>query len=67
MIAFHTGIQALRNFKVKALNKKISALIPNIELISSEYIHVIESKNDLNPSPTSSLYKLLNYAPTANL
>ena len=44
MIAFHTGIQALRNFKVKALNKKISALIPNIELISSEYIHFIESK-----------------------
>ena len=67
MIAFHTGIQALRNFKVKALNKKISALIPNIELISSEYIHFIESKNDLNTSTRSSLDKLLNYAPKANL
>ena len=67
MITFHTGIQALRNFKVKALNKKISALIPNIELISSEYIHFIESKNDLNTSTRSSLDKLLNYAPKANL
>ena len=67
MITFHTGIQALRNFKVKALNKKISALIPNVELISTEYIHFIESKNNINPSTRFSLDKLLNYAPKANL
>ena len=67
MISFHTGIQALRNFKVKTLNKKISALIPDIELVSSEYIHFIESKQDLNTSNKSILDNLLNYAPKANL
>jgi len=67
MISFHTGIQALRNFKVKTLNKKISALIPDIELVSSEYIHFIESKQDLNTSNKSTLDNLLNYAPKANL
>ena len=67
MIAFHTGIQALRNFKVKALNKKISALIPNIELISSEYIHFIESDKDLSQSNKKTLHKLLNYSPEVNL
>ena len=67
MISFHTGIQALRNFKVKTLNKKISALIPDIELVSSEYIHFIESKQDLNTSNKSTLDKLLDYAPKANL
>ncbi len=67
MISFHTGIQALRNFKVKTLNKKISALIPDIELVSSEYIHFIESKQNLNNSNKSTLDKLLDYAPKANL
>ena len=67
MIAFHTGIQALRNFKVTALNKKISLVIPNIELVSSEYIHFIESEEDLNTSNKATLDKLLNYAPEANL
>ena len=67
MIAFHTGIQALRNFKVKALNKKISSVIPDIELVSSEYIHFIESEEGLNTSNKATLDKLLNYAPKANL
>jgi len=67
MIAFHTGIQALRNFKVKTLNKKISSVIPNIELVSSEYIHFIESEEGLNTSNKATLDKLLNYAPKANL
>jgi len=67
MISFHTGIQALRNFKVKTLNKKISALIPDIELVSSEYIHFIESRQNLNNSNKSTLEKLLDYAPKADL
>ena len=67
MIAFHSGIQALRNFKVKSLNKKIGALIPDIELVASEYIHFIESKDNLNSSTRSTLEKLFDYAPKVDL
>ena len=48
MISFHTGIQALRNFKVRNLNEKINTAFPNIKLLSSEYIHFIETDNKLS-------------------
>ena len=38
MISFHSGIQALRKFKVNTLNERIKILIPGLELIGTEYI-----------------------------
>ena len=63
MISFHSGIQALRNFKVRNLNEKINTAFPNIELLSSEYIHFVESDNKLSNKNQLILDKLLNYSP----
>ena len=63
MIDFHTGIQALRKFKVSSLNERIQALIPDLEIIGTEFIHFIQLDKDLNQSNKKSLYKLLDYAP----
>ena len=67
MISFHTGIQALRKFKVNSLNERFQALFPDLELIGTEYIHFIQSDKDLNQSNKKTLYKLLDYAPGVNL
>ena len=67
MISFHTGIQALRKFKVNSLNERFQALFPDLELIGTEYIHFIQSDKDLNQSKKKALYKLLDYAPGVNL
>ena len=67
MISFHTGIQALRKFKVNSLNERFQALFPDLELIGTEYIHFIQSDKDLNQSNKKALYKLLDYAPGVNL
>ena len=67
MISFHSGIQALRKFKVNALNEKLEALIPNLNLIGAEYIHFIDSNKDLSTSNKKTLDKLLNYAPEIDL
>ena len=67
MISFHSGIQALRKFKVKSLNKRIKSLIPDLNLIGTEYIHFIESKKNLSSSNKTKLNKLLNYAPKVGL
>ena len=67
MISFHSGIQALRKFKVKSLNERIQSLIPDINLIGTEYIHFIESDLELSPSNKKILDKLLNYAPKVDL
>ena len=48
MILFHSGIQALRKFKVKAVNKKISSKFSDLNLLSTEYIHFIETEKELN-------------------
>ncbi len=63
MISFHSGIQALRNFKVRNLNEKINTTFPNIKLLSSEYIHFIETNNKLSNKNQLVLDKLLNYSP----
>ena len=67
MISFHSGIQALRKFKVKSLNERIKSLIPEINLIGTEYIHFIESDEELNSSSRTTLDKLLNYTPKVDL
>ena len=67
MISFHSGIQAFKKFKVNSLNKRIKALIPNLEIIGTEYIHFIESDRDLSQSNKKILHKLLNYSPKVNL
>ena len=67
MISFHSGIQALRKFKVKSLNEKIKSFIPDINLIGTEYIHFIESDLELSSSNKTLLDKLLNYAPKVDL
>ncbi|MEC7596489.1 MAG: phosphoribosylformylglycinamidine synthase [Pseudomonadota bacterium] len=67
MISFHSGIQALRKFKVKSLNERIQSLIPDINLIGTEYIHFIESDLELSPSNKKILDKLLNYTPKVDL
>ena len=63
MISFHSGIQALRNFKVRNLNEKINTVFPNIKLLSSEYIHFVETDNKLSNKNQLILDKLLNYSP----
>ena len=63
MISFHSGIQALRKFKVNTLNERIKILIPDLELIGTEYIHFIESDKGLGHSNKKTLHKLLNYSP----
>ena len=63
MISFHSGIQALRNFKVRNLNEKINTAFPNIKLLSSEYIHFVETNNKLSNKNQLVLDKLLNYSP----
>ena len=63
MISFHSGIQALRKFKVNTLNERIKILIPGLELIGTEYIHFIESDKGLGQSNKKTLHKLLNYSP----
>ena len=67
MISFHSGIQALRKFKVNTLNERIKILIPGLELIGTEYIHFIESDKGLGHSNKKTLHKLLNYSPEVNL
>ena len=67
MISFHCGIQALRKFKVNTLNERIKILIPGLELIGTEYIHLIESDKGLGHSNKKTLHKLLNYSPEVNL
>ena len=66
MISIHSGIHALRNFKVKTLQKKLQSKLPNLTLLFTEYIHFIESDTKLNPEDKSHLDKLLNYAPLIN-
>ena len=66
MISIHSGIQALRNFKVKTLQEKLQSKLPNLSLLCTEYIHFIESDTKLNPEDKSHLDKLLNYAPLIN-
>ncbi len=63
MISFHSGIQALRNFKVRDLNEKINTTFPHIKLLSSEYIHFVETDNELSNKNQLILDKLLNYSP----
>ena len=63
MISFHSGTQALRNFKVRDLNEKINSEFTNINLLSSEYIHFIETNNKLSNKNQLTLDKLLNYSP----
>ncbi len=63
MISFHSGIQALRNFKVRDLNEKINTAFPHIKLLSSEYIHFVETDNELSNKNQLILDKLLNYSP----
>ena len=67
MISFHSGIQALRKFKVNSLNERINVLIPNLELIGTEFIHFIESNKNLNQANKKTLDKLLNYSSEADL
>ncbi len=62
MISFHSGIQALRNFKVRDLNEKINSAFPHIKLLSSEYIHFIETGSKLSNKSQLILDKLLNYS-----
>ncbi len=63
MISFHSGIQALRKFKVNTLNERIKRVIPGLELIGTEYIHFIESDKGLSQTNKKTLHKLLNYSP----
>ncbi len=63
MISFHSGIQAHRNFKISDINEKIKPEFSNINLLSSEYIHFIETDNKLSNKNQLSLNKLLNYCP----
>ena len=67
MISYHSGIQALRKFKVDTLNERIKSLIPNLNLIGTEYIHFIESEKELSLSKKKTLFKLLNYASEVDL
>ena len=67
MISFHSGIQALRKFKVNTLNERIKRLIPGLEIIGTEYIHFIETDKELSRSNKKTLHKLLNYSPEVNL
>jgi len=67
MISYHSGIQALRKFKVNTLNERIKSLIPNLNLIGTEYIHFIESEKELSLSKKKTLFKLLNYASEVDL
>ena len=66
MISIHSGIQALRNFKVKTLQQKLRLKLTNLSLLSTEYIHFIESDTKLSSEDKSHLDKLLNYAPSIN-
>ena len=66
MISIHSGIQALRNFKVKTLQEKLQSKLPNLSLLFTEYIHFIESDTKLNSEDKSQLDKLLNYSPSIN-
>ena len=66
MISIHSGIQALRNFKVKTLQEKLQSKLPNLSLLFTEYIHFIESDTKLNSEDKSQLDILLNYAPSIN-
>ena len=66
MISIHSGIQALRNFKVKTLQEKLQSKLPNLSLLFTEYIHFIESDTKLNSEDKSHLDILLNYAPSIN-
>ena len=63
MISFHSGIQALRKFKVNTLNERIKRLIPGLEIIGTEYIHFIETDKELSQFNKKTLHKLLNYSP----
>ena len=67
MISFHSGIQALRKFKVHTFNSKIKSVIPDLILESSEFIHFINSDEAISASNKAELDKLLNYAPKALL
>ena len=67
MISIHSGIQALRNFKVKTLQEKLQSKLTNLSLLCTEYIHFIESDTKLNSEDKSHLDKLLNYAPSINI
>ena len=67
MISFHSGIQALRKFKVHTLNSKIKSVIPDLILESTEFIHFINSDEEISASNKAELDKLLNYAPKALL
>ena len=66
MISIHSGIQALRNFKVKTLQQKLRLKLNNLTLLCTEYIHFIESDTKLSSEDKSHLDKLLNYAPSIN-
>jgi len=67
MISIHSGIQALRNFKVKTLQEKLQLRLPDLSIVGAEFIHFVESDKKLNTEDWRHLDKLLNYAPPINL
>ena len=67
MISIHSGIQALRNFKVKTLQEKLQLRLPDLSIVGAEFIHFVKSDKKLNTEDWRHLDKLLNYAPPINL
>ena len=66
MISFHSGIKAHRNFKLSNLNEKINSQFLDLKLLSSEFIHFIQTDSKLTIKQQTTLDKLLNYSRKVN-
>ena len=63
MILLHSGIQALSNFKITALQEKLTYFLPDTTLLGAEFTHFINAKDKIKNQHSKQLNKLLNYAP----
>ncbi len=64
MLILH-GKSALSTFRIEKLLHKLRAIVPGIHAVTSQYIHFIESENEITPQQQTILERLLIYGAQA--
>jgi len=67
MIHTHRGIQALGDFKIRAIQEKISKIQSGLKLLATEFIHFADLTETLSEEETYHLNSLLSYSPEINI
>jgi phosphoribosylformylglycinamidine synthase len=57
------GNTALSAFRVRKLLQQISTVVPTIESVSTQFVHLVDCNSELTPQQQDILTKLLEYGP----